>query len=93
MLQTSKTMQQKILFRHIFESLKNPKSGLGFLLAHQQEVRRKMESPAWEIYLSTMLKHEPVRTRRIIRRQLRLFRYLTDPNNDKQPTETQRNRR
>lgn len=85
-------MQQRILFRDIFESLKNPKSGLGFLLAHQQEVRRKMESPAWELYLSTMLKHEPARTRRIIRRQLRLFRYLTEPN-DKQPTETKRNRR
>lgn len=86
-------MKTAIRFRDVFNALKTPKQGLAFLLAHQEEVKRRLESPAWAIFLDTMLKHEPPRTRRIIRRQLRLFRYLLNDDGNETDNETERSAR
>lgn len=82
--------QRPILFYDIYESLKIPIEGVNWMLANAKSVQRKLNSPEWQTYLKRRLKHEAKNVRRVIRRQLKLFTFLTSH----EPTEREtRNRR
>lgn len=66
-----------VLFHEIFDALKQPIQGVEWMLTHTDAVQQKLQSPEWNHYLKQRLNHETPQTRRIVKRQLKLFLQLT----------------
>lgn len=71
---------QTVLFHEIYKALKQPIHGIDWMLYHADVVREKLKSPEWNKYFQKQLKRETSKTRRIAKRQLKLFLYLTKHN-------------